>query len=335
MARGATILGCLGPRLSAEERAFFRQADPWGFILFARNLETPDQIARLTADLRDSVGRDAPILIDQEGGRVQRLRAPQWREWLPPLDHVRAAGAEAPRAMYLRYRLIAHELTTLGIDTNCAPMVDLARPTTHPFLLNRCYGTEPGPVAEIGRAVAQGCLDGGVLPVLKHIPGHGPSEADSHHDLPRATAPADQLTALDFAPFRALADLPLAMTAHLVYTALDPDRPATTSPTVIGHIRSEIGFDGLLMSDDISMQALSGAVATRTRDAIAAGCDLVLHCNGEMDEMTAVAEAAGTLNDVATARGDRALAARRAPDSIAVTALEAELAALTKDHVHG
>ena len=267
---GATILDAEGLRLTSDETAFFRDVNPFGFILFARNLDTSDQIRALCGDFRDAVGRDAPITIDQEGGRVQRLRPPLARQWQPPLDHATAAGEGAARAMYLRYRLIAHELHGLGIDSNCAPMVDIAGATTHEFLKNRCYGSDAETVALLGRSVADGLLDGGVLPVLKHIPGHGRATLDSHYDLPHVATPADDLGQTDFAPFRALNDLPLGMTAHLVYDAIDPD-PATLSPGMIHLIRTEIGFSGLIMTDDISMKALQGDLAALSRRAIARG----------------------------------------------------------------
>lgn len=324
---GASILGCEGPVLGPREAAFFRAADPWGFILFARNVENPAQLRRLCNALRDCVGRAAPILIDQEGGRVQRLRPPHWREWMPPLDHVQAAGAQAGRAMYLRYRLIAGELLDVGIDVNCAPSADVARRETHPFLLNRCYGTEPGAVAGIARAVADGLLDGGVLPVLKHIPGHGRGTRDSHLALPLVSAPRSALESEDFAPFAALADLPMAMTAHIVYGALD-ESPATQSRAVISLIREQIGFDGLLMTDDISMQALGGTIGARSAAAMAAGCDLVLHCNGDMAEMEEVVSVAGSLSERAGARADAALARKRSPEPVDFTALERELETL-------
>ncbi|MFM7335164.1 MAG: glycoside hydrolase family 3 N-terminal domain-containing protein, partial [Tabrizicola sp.] len=257
---GATIFGCAGPRLLPEERAFYRDADPFGFILFARNVEDPEQLRRLTGDLRAAVGRDAPILVDQEGGRVQRLRSPHWREWTPPLDTVDGAGSleAAERTMRLRAMVIATELAAVGIDADCIPTLDVVRPETHPFLMNRCYGRDPDSVARIGRAVADGLMAGGVFPVMKHMPGHGLSHVDTHHDLPRVDVSLEDLQAVDFAPFRALADLPMAMTAHLVFAALDPDRPATQSPTMIRVIREVIGFKGLLMSDDLNMQALAG-----------------------------------------------------------------------------
>ena len=324
---GATILDADGLRLSREEKIFFRQANPFGFILFARNIDTPDQVRALCDEMRDAVGRDAPITIDQEGGRVQRLRSPTWREWLPPLDHVTATGTDAAQAMYLRYRIIAHELHGLGIDSNCAPLVDVAAPDTHAFLKDRCYGFDPESVAHLGRAVADGLLDGGVLPVVKHMPGHGRAVVDSHHDLPVVGAGLDELDRVDFAPFRALNDLPMAMTAHLVFEAIE-DRPATTSPLTMQVIRDQIGFDGLVMTDDISMKALKGRLGDIARDALAAGCDVILHCNGTLEARRDVAEAAGQMDDPAQARAERALGMRKAPDEVDIPALEAKLGAL-------
>lgn len=333
MRAGAFLLGCSGPQLTPEEAAFFAGAQPLGFILFARNVETPGQLRRLTGDLRDAVGRDAPILIDQEGGRVQRLTPPHWRRYLPPLDQVRAAGAEnAARSMWLRARLIAAELREVGIDVNCTPCADIARPETHPFLHNRCYGFDADTVTEIARAVAEGSAAGGVLSVLKHIPGHGRAQADSHLSLPRVCAPRDALEE-DFAPFRALADLPFGMTAHIVYDAVDPGLPATLSPGAVALIRDEIGFEGLLMTDDISMQALSGSLAGLCAASLAAGCDAVLHCNGDLAEMEQVAEACGALSGPAQARAGAALAQRRPPEPVDIAALEAELEGLVKGAV--
>ncbi|WP_415402700.1 beta-N-acetylhexosaminidase [Tateyamaria sp. SN3-11] len=324
---GATILDADGLTLSKDEKAFFRDADPFGFILFARNIDTPDQVYGLCSEFRDAVGRDAPITIDQEGGRVQRLRGPTWTEWLPPLDFVRAAGDDAERAMYLRHRYIAHELKALTIDSNCAPMVDIVVKGTHEFLRNRCYGTSPNDISLLGRAAADGMLDGGVLPVLKHIPGHGRTDLDSHFDLPRVDVSLDTLRETDFAPFRALNDLPLGMTAHVVYEAVD-EAPATLSRDMMDLIRSDIGFDGLIMTDDIGMKALSGSVPDIARGALAAGCDVILHCNAPLADRIASATAAGQMSDAAQARADAALAARHTPDDIDIADLNAELEAL-------
>ena len=321
---GATILGGIaGPDLSADERAFFRAADPWGFILLGRNIDTPERLRRLTADLRDAVGRDAPILIDQEGGRVQRMRAPHWTDFAAPLD---LAGC-GERAVWLQYRLLGAELQAMGIDVDCAPGLDIATATTHPFLRNRCFGDRAETVIAMGRAAADGLIAAGVLPVMKHLPGHGRTKVDSHHDLPVIDATLDDLDQTDFAPFRALADLPMAMTCHIRLSALD-DAPATASAPVIRLIRERIGFDGLLMTDDIGMQALSGTLPERASAAIAAGCDLVLSCNESLPQMEAIVAASGTLNDAALRRADAALAQRRSPDDADLAALRAELRAL-------
>lgn len=333
--RGAAIFGCEGPILAAQEADFFREYQPFGFIIFARNVETPEQLRRLTHDLRDSVGRDAPILVDQEGGRVQRLRAPHWREWATPLETVAKAGAGAARAMALRSMIIAAELRDVGIDANCAPVADIAGPTTHPFLLNRCYGQEAGMVTKVARAVADAHLAMGVLPVVKHMPGHGRSVNDTHHDLPLVTIDRATLEATDFAPFRALADLPMAMTAHIVFEAYDPANPATQSAEMIRVIREDIGFSGLLMTDDLNMQALAGSLSERTARAIVAGCDIALHCKGDFAEMQAVARAAGDMTDDTRKRAGAALARRQTPNSIDIAALEAEFSALLGEPRHG
>ncbi len=330
---GATILDAEGHRLTAEEKRFFAAADPFGFILFARNIDTADQVRALCGDMRDAVGRDAPITIDQEGGRVQRLRPPLGRQWPAPLEQVAAAGENAEAVMHLRYRLIAHELRCLGIDSNCAPLVDVAGAATHGFLRDRCYGTDPARVARLGRAVADGLLEGGVLPVLKHIPGHGRAQADSHLDLPVVTEDRATLGACDFAPFRALNDLPLGMTAHLVYSAID-DRPATVSPVMMRLIRDEIGFGGLIMTDDISMKALRGSLPDIARASLEAGCDVVLLCNAALDDRRAVADAAGRLDEAGQARAEAALAARRAPTESDVSALEARLSEMCGGQTH-
>jgi len=293
MTISACILGCAGPRLTPEERAFFRDADPWGFILFKRNVETPDQVRALVADLRGCVGRDdAPVLIDQEGGRVQRLGPPHWPVYPPG----RAYGTlRTNDPLYRREitrlgaRLMAHDLAALGVNVDCVPVLDVPEPGAHDIIGDRAYGDTPQDVALLGRAAAEGLIAGGVLPIIKHIPGHGRAKSDSHLELPVVDAALEDLDARDFAPFRVLSDMPMAMTAHVVYTAVDRRRPATTSRTAIRKvIRESIGFDGLLMSDDLSMKALSGDFGERTRASLAAGCDVVLHCNGDMAEMTAI-----------------------------------------------
>lgn len=327
----ATILGLSGLQLTAEEAAFFRDTNPFGFIIFARNVDTPSQVLALTDALRAAVGRDAPVFIDQEGGRVQRLRPPHWRDWLPPMeevDRLRPLGAQAmARGIWLRHRLIAAELRACGIDGNCAPCADLATDQTHPFLKNRCFSKEVAEVVYLARAAADGLLAGGVLPVLKHIPGHGRADLDTHLALPTVSADPEVLEASDFAAFRGLNDLPLGMTAHIVFSGFD-SVPATQSAIVIEAIRQQIGFDGLLMTDDLNMQALSGTLAERTRASISAGCDIALHCNGLLDEMQAVVDAAGALTTTAEARAARALSLRRAPQVLDMAPLAAEHAAL-------
>jgi beta-N-acetylhexosaminidase len=292
----AVIFGCAGPALQPDERAFFRDADPLGFILFQRNCRDPGQVRRLVADLRASVGRaDAPVLIDQEGGRVARLRPPHWRAY-PSGARIAAVGAEAPEAARVVARLIADDLARLGVTVDCLPVLDLPVPDADAVIGDRAYGSEPARVAAIGRAVCEGLLAGGVLPVIKHIPGHGRGTVDSHLACPVVTASRGELAGSDFAPFRALADMPWAMTAHVVYTAIDAARPATLSPKVIDEvIRREIGFDGVLVSDDLSMQALGGGLGARAVGAIDAGCDAALHCNGRPDEMREIAASVGAL----------------------------------------
>jgi beta-N-acetylhexosaminidase len=319
----AAILGLPGPRLEAEVRAFLRDTNPWGVILFSRNVEDPAQLLRLTGELRDALGRDAPVLVDQEGGPVARLRPPHWRGWPAP----RVAAVAGPRAVWLRHRLIAAELAAVGIDINCAPCADLAGPGTHPFLTDRCMGSDPQAVAALARAAAEGLLAGGVLPVVKHLPGHGRAGADSHHALPRVEAAPEALRETDFAAFAALADLPLAMTAHVVYPAFDA-APATFSAPLIRLIREEIGFRGLLMTDDLGMGALSGTPSERAARAIAAGCDVALWGNGSFATMAEVAAAAGPLSPAAAARAEAALACRHPPEPAELAALAAELAAL-------
>ncbi|MDJ1157137.1 beta-N-acetylhexosaminidase [Chelatococcus sp. SYSU_G07232] len=309
----AFIVGARGPVLTPEERAFYRDADPWGFIVFKRNVESPDQLRGLTSAMREAVGRaDAPVLVDQEGGRVQRLGPPHW----PAYPAGRAYGRVAVNDPLVRRelarlgaRLMAHDLTAVGITVDCLPVLDVPVPGAHDVIGNRAYAEDAESVAVLGRAAAEGLIAGGVLPVMKHIPGHGRAGADSHHALPVVDAPLASLEARDFLPFRVLADLPLAMSAHVVYTAIDPRRPATTSRVVLRRIvREHIGFDGLIISDDLSMNALSGTIAERARAAFAGGCDVVLHCNGDLAEMRAVAEVAPALAGKAKRRAEAALA---------------------------
>ena len=310
----AAILGCAGSTLSDGEAAFFADADPLGFILFARNCENPAQILDLTRALRAAVGRaDAPVLIDQEGGRVARLKPPHWRV-LPASAPIGALFRRDPalgrEAARLRGRLAASDLAPLGITVSCSPVLDVLQPGAHATAIgDRAFGDDPAAVAALARAEMDGLLAGGVLPVVKHIPGHGRADADSHFGLPVVRAAAADLMASDVAAFRAVADAPLAMTAHLLYPAWDPARCATMSPTVVRDvIRGAIGFDGLLMSDDLSMKALGGDYAARAAGALAAGCDVVLHCNGDPAEMRAVMAATGPLSDEGLARWRRAAA---------------------------
>ena len=339
MAARAFIAGCSGLVLSVEERAFFRQTEPWGFILFRRNIATPEQVSALCAELRISVGRDdAPILIDQEGGRVQRLGPPHWpaypagRRYGDLYAHDPILGSELCR---LGARLIAADLSNLGITVDCLPVLDVPVEGAHDVIGNRAYATDRKAVAELGRAAAEGLLAGGVLPVMKHIPGHGRGGVDSHLGLPVVDAPIEALVAEDFAPFRSLADLPAAMSAHIVYSAIDPDHPATTSKRVIETIiRGHIGFDGLLMSDDLSMKALGGSFEARTEAAFAAGIDIALHCNGDLAEMRAVAAATPALDGKPAERANAALLAiARAPEPFDTEEARAKLDAALLDGV--
>lgn len=312
----AILFGCAGPVLTAEERLFFRDADPLGFILFRRNCETPDQLAALVADLRDAVGRKAPVMIDQEGGRVARLRPPHWPAF-PAAGRFGALDALDPEAAEEAARAnataIALTAGAAGIDIVAAPVLDLDLPGADRTVVgDRAFSGDPAVVARLGRAVAEGLLDGGALPVIKHLPGHGRSRVDSHVALPLVEADLDTLEHTDFAPFRDLADLPWGMTGHLVFTALDPDHPVTQSPTAIRDaVRGRIGFDGVLCSDDLSMGALSGSLPDRAARALAAGCDLALHCNGDLAEMRAIAAAVPPIGLDTAARLARAEARRR------------------------
>src|SRR5664279_4251584 len=324
MAARAFITGLSGLNVSANERAFLKEAQPWGLIIFKRNVNIPQQVTELTKSFRDTVGWQAPVLIDQEGGRVQRLGPPHWPAYPPGARYGAiyerdvASGLAAAR---LGGHLIAADLNVLGIDVDCLPLAEVPAPGADPVIGDRAYGTEPAKVAAIAGAIAQGLLAGGVLPVLKHLPGHGRATADSHHKLPVVDTDRATLESTDFAAFRPLASLPLGMTAHVVFSAIDPDAPATTSVTMVREvIRGFIGFRGLLMSDDVSMKALSGTIAERSRAAFAAGCDVVLHCNGDLNEMSAVASQSPELSGAAAQRADAALVARNVREDFDIDA---------------
>lgn len=333
MSTRAFITGVSGSELTAAEREFIREQRPWGFILFKRNVATPAQVAALVAELRAVANApDAPVLIDQEGGRVQRLAPPHWPVYPPGAvfatlyDTDSASGLTVAR---LSARLIAADLADLGITVDCLPLADVPVPGADAVIGNRAYGTEPGKVAAIARAVTEGLEQGGVLPVLKHIPGHGRATADTHFKLPTVDAPRSELERTDLAAFKPLSDLPMAMTAHVVFSAFDPAHPATTSATMIADvIRGAIGFQGLLMSDDVSMNALSGTIAERTRAIFAAGCDVALHCNGNIEEMREVADQTPELSGRALQRANAALAARKPPQPFDRAAARTELDAL-------
>lgn len=330
MSASAAVYGCQGTQLAPEEREFFRDVRPFGFILFARNAATPAQVGALCADLRECV-RDggAPIFIDQEGGKVQRLKPPHWqarpaaRRFGELFDRYPQEGREGA---YLCARLIAHELRSVGVTVNCAPVLDVPVQGAHDIIGDRAFSSDPAAVIELARAAMDGYLDGGVLPVIKHVPGHGRALADSHLSLPCVAAPPAELSGHDFVPFRSLNHAPMAMTAHVVFEAIDPRRPATTSPRIIRDvIRGEIGFDGLLISDDLSMSALAGPLGTRAKAALFAGCDIALHCNGRLDEMQDVAKNTKPLAGESLARAEKALAQLRRPIDFDVDAAEARL----------
>jgi beta-N-acetylhexosaminidase len=317
----AVIFGCSGLDLTADERAFFRDADPLGFILFARNVDTPERTRRLTEELRSSVARaDAPVLIDQEGGRVARLRPPHWRT-APPARVLGELYARDPErgleATRLNSRLIAADVASVGVDVDCLPVLDIAFPETHAVIGDRAYADRPEPVAALGRAAAEGLLAEGVMPVIKHMPGHGRATVDSHHSLPRVSAPREMLERTDFLPFRLMADMPWAMTGHLLFDAIDPAAAITVSARGVKDvIRGHIGFDGLLLSDDLNMQALGGTLGERAQRSLAAGCDIALHCNGNMVEMKEIVARAGPMTEASVRRfeaGRAYLARHRAP----------------------
>jgi beta-N-acetylhexosaminidase len=329
----AFITGVSGLALTAAERAFIRSERPWGLIIFKRNIDTRDQVASLIREFRSEIGEaGAPVLIDQEGGRVQRFGPPNWPAY--PAGAVFGALYDLDpklglRAAWLSARLIAADLIETGVTVDCLPLADVPVAGADAVIGNRAYGTEPGKVAKIARAVTEGLEQGGVLPVLKHIPGHGRATTDTHFRLPEVDTSRSELERVDFAAFQPLADLPMAMTAHVVFSAIDPAHPATTSATIVTQvIRGVIGFQGLLMSDDVSMNALSGSIAERTRAIFAAGCDMVLHCNGNFDEMRDVARETPELSGKALERAKRALASRGAPQALDRQAARAELDAL-------
>jgi beta-N-acetylhexosaminidase len=328
MTARAFITGLAGTALTPEERSFLHESDPWGLIVFKRNIDSPDQLRGLTASFRETVGRNAAVLVDQEGGRVQRLGPPHWPVYPAGADYGRLYDENAAtgmKAASLGARLIAADLVAVGIDVDCLPIADVPVAGANAVIGDRAYGDNAEKVAMIARSVADGLLAEGVLPVLKHLPGHGRATADSHGVLPIVKTDRATLAASDFAAFRPLGDLPLGMTAHVVYTAIDPLAPATTSATLVRDvIRNWIGFRGLLMSDDISMGALSGPIVDRSRAAIAAGCDIVLHCNGKLDEMREVAGAVPVLTGDAAARAAAALERRGAGQASDRAALRAE-----------
>lgn len=329
----AAIYGCAGESLTPDEKALFREVSPYGFILFARNCKDREQIKKLIGEMRDVSGRkDVPVLIDQEGGRVMRLTPPIWRS-IPPAE-VFAAIAEdgrkedARRAVYLNSRMIAHDLAELGVNVDCAPLLDVRAPGAHDIIGDRAFGSDPEQVALLGRAMCDGLMAGGVMPVIKHIPGHGRAKADSHIELPVVDTPADLLEQIDFAPFKKLSAMPYAMTAHVLYTALDSENVATFSAKIITMIREKIGFDGVLMSDDFSMKALSGSFAERTKRAFSAGCDLALHCNGNFGEMKEIAENTPELSAATIGRIEKIKTMTRKSDKLDYAAALAEMNSL-------
>jgi beta-N-acetylhexosaminidase len=333
MGNSSFITGLSGLELTQDERAFLREADPWGLILFKRNISDQSQVTKLVKEFKSAIGRvDAPVLVDQEGGRVQRLGPPHWPKYPSGAAYGRiferdtVAGRKAAR---LGARLIAADLLALGITVDCLPLADVPVSAADPIIGDRAYGDTPAKVADLAGCVAAGLNDGGVLPVLKHIPGHGRATADSHLKLPVVDTDRATLETCDFAAFKSLTYISLGMTAHVVFSAIDPVSPATTSVKMVRDvIRGFIGFHGLLMSDDISMNALSGSIGERSRSAIAAGCDVVLHCNGKLDEMQEVAAASPKLAGDAAKRADAALKSRGTPKPLDEAAARREFADL-------
>ena len=305
MSELAVILGLSGPKLTAAERVFFRDANPWGFILFARNIETPEQVRRLTADLRAAVGRDCLIFVDQEGGRVQRLRAPHWRAYpaAAVFGELYAQNRRlGTRASYLSYRLIADDLRKVGITADCAPVLDLPQKNADPIISDRAFAAQAVPIINMAHAAMAGLMSGGVAPVVKHIPGHGRAKVDSHKALPRIKNKRQTLERTDFIPFRALADAPMAMTAHAVYECNSRSAVTVSKKSMTELVRAAIGFNGLVMSDDLDMKALSGGLTRKTERSLKAGCDIALQCSGKLPDMVKVAKGASTLSGRAKRR---------------------------------
>jgi len=329
----AMVFGCAGTVLRDDERAFFAESNPLGFILFKRNVESPDQVKMLISELRAAVGRDdAPVLIDQEGGRVARLRPPDWPAH-PPARCIGALAERSPKdgieAAWLNGRLLAAMLHDLGITVDCTPVCDVPVPHAHDVIGDRAFSDDPALVSTLARACCDGLLAGGVLPVIKHIPGHGRARTDSHEELPVVDETRGELDVTDFVPFRELADQAMGMVAHVVYRALDPKHPASTSPTVIGQVvRGQLGFDGLLFSDDLSMGALHGSAAARATAVLEAGCDIALHCNGTMAEMRDIAAVTPYLEGQAGIRWQRARVALQPPQPMIMAEARARLAQL-------
>lgn len=328
----AAIFGLESHRLGDHEKAFFRDVNPWGFILFARNIKNPDQVRTLTEDIRETVGRNCLIFIDQEGGRVQRLKPPHWFDY-PSAANLTVNYAQDPksarRAVFLQYRLIAHDLRALGINANCAPVLDLPLPHADPIISDRAFGTTPAQVIDLGHAVMAGLMEGGVAPVIKHIPGHGRALVDSHLELPRVETEADELWRTDFLPFKSFKNAPMAMTAHVVYDAIDSQTPVTQSwHAITGLIRGKMEYDGLIMSDDLDMKALQGGLDRKTAVSLAAGCDIALQCSGDLPSMIQVAKVAKPLMGASLERARIADASAGDPKELDVEAARAEFISL-------
>lgn len=331
--RTRVVFGCSGPVLTQEETAFFRDVRPWGFIVFARNIENPEQLRALTYALRETVADEtAPILIDQEGGRVARLKPPHWRVRQPAGrfgEVFQSRSEDALEAVYLNTRLIAHDLASVGLNVDCMPVLDVPVEGADDVIGDRAFARDPATIIAMGRVAIDGLLEGGVLPIMKHVPGHGRAMLDSHKALPRVSTDAETLSAADFVTFRSLNSCPLAMTAHVVYEAFDTHRPATTSPKIVRDvIRGEIGFDGVLVSDDLSMGALEGPLKARTKAALFAGCDIALHCNGVMAEMREVAEELKPIEGAVQRRVQHAMGLLAKPSHFDPALAEARLAEL-------